>query len=126
MLVPRTEKSGRFTIMFVIFAIDVLLATRTVAGACSLLRTSWDEAWSILEKAMERGTARRVNAPMPRIEIDEHSFPKGYNYMTLIYDLDRSTVEAIAMDTSAAYVRSAKENIPPAEEKGVFTIAFTS
>jgi hypothetical protein len=38
--------------------------------------------------------------------------------MTLIYDLDRSTVEAIAMDTSAAYVRSAKENIPLAEEKG--------
>lgn len=49
---------------------------------------------------------------MPRIEIDEKAFRKEHNYFTLIYDLDRSTVEAIAMDTSAAYVRSAKENIP--------------
>ena len=81
---------------------------------------------------------------MPRIGIDEKAFRKGQNYVTLLYDLDRSTVEAIsdgndtasgnacfsqlskhqlesveaiAMDMSAAFVRSAKENIPLAETK---------
>ncbi len=143
-LVPWAEKSSRFTLMFVRFAIDVLLATQTVEGASSLLRTSWDETWSILKKAVERGKARKVSEPMPRIGIDEKAFRKGHNYLTLIYDLDRSTVEAIsdgndvhagnaafsqlsdvqlegveaiAMDMSAAYVRSAKENIPLAEQK---------
>ncbi len=143
-LVPWAEKNSRFTLMFVRFAIDVLLATQTVAGASSLLRTSWDETWYILEKAVERGKARKKNAPMPRIGIDEKAFRKGHNYITLIYDLDRSTVEAIsdgndihagntafsqlseeqlagveaiAMDMSAAFVKSAKENIPLAEEK---------
>ena len=143
-VVPWAEKSSRFTLMFVRFAIDILLATQTVAGACSLLRTSWDETWSILEKDVERGKAHKVNDPMPRIGIDEKVFRKGHNYITLIYDLDRSTVEAIsdgndihagntafsqlpqeqlsrveaiAMDMSAAYARSAKENIPLAEEK---------
>jgi transposase len=130
--------------MFVRFAIDVLLATQTVAGASSLLRKSWDETWYILEKAVELGKARKLNPPMPRIGIDEKAFRKGHSYITLIYDLDRSTVEAIpdgndihagntafsqlsedqlarahaiAMDMSAAYVKSAKENIPLAEEK---------
>ncbi len=81
---------------------------------------------------------------MPRIGIDEKSFAKGQSYFTLIYDLDRSTVEAIseghdseaadacfsqlsaeqitsieaiAMDMSAAFVKSAKANIPLAKEK---------
>jgi hypothetical protein len=33
---------------------------------------------------------------MPRIGIDEKAFRKGHNYITLIYDLDRSTAEAIS------------------------------
>ncbi|QDV65123.1 hypothetical protein Mal65_42930 [Crateriforma conspicua] len=33
---------------------------------------------------------------MLRIGIDEKTFRKGQNYITLIYDLDRSTVEAIS------------------------------
>jgi hypothetical protein len=52
-----------------------------------------------LEKAVERGKARKLNTPIPRIEIDEKAFRKGYNYITLFYDLDRSTVEAILTAT---------------------------
>ncbi|TWU66841.1 Transposase [Crateriforma conspicua] len=115
------------------------MASRTVKGAQSILRTSWDETWHILEKAVARGKARKTREPMPRIGIDEKAFRKGQNYITLIYDLDRSTVEvisdgndteignacfsqlspqqresveAIAMDMSAAFVKSAKQNIP--------------
>ncbi len=63
--------------MFVRFAIDVLLATQTVEGARSLLRTSWDETWLILEKAVARGKARKVHDPIARIGIDEKAFVKG-------------------------------------------------
>ncbi|PHQ36988.1 ISL3 family transposase [Rhodopirellula bahusiensis] len=141
---PWAEKNSRFTLFFERFSIDVLLATQTVQGAAGILRTSWDETWHILKKAVARGKARKTDAVMPRIGIDEKAFRKGQNYITLIYDLDRSTVEAIsdgndtdagnacfsqlsqaqrdgieaiAMDMSAAYVKSAKENIPLAETK---------
>jgi transposase len=82
--------------MFVRFAIDVLLATQTVAGASSLLRTNWDKTWYLLEKAVERGRTRKLNTPMPRIGIDEKAFRKGHNYITLIYDLERSSAKAIS------------------------------
>jgi len=141
---PWAEKNSRFSLFFERFAINVLLATQTVKGACSILGISWDESWHILKKAVARGKARKQPKSVPRIGIDEKAFRKGQDYITLIYDLDESTVEAIsdgndtaaadacydqlsepqkqsveavAMDMSAAYVKSTKGNIPLAEEK---------
>lgn len=142
--VPWAEKGSRFTILFERFAIDVLLATQTVKGAMSILRTKWDQTWAIVQRAVERGKARKKTKPMPRVGIDEKAFSKGQSYITLLYDLDNSTVEAIsdgndtdsgiaclselsaeqlqsveaiAMDMSAAYVKAAKQVIPLAEHK---------
>ncbi len=137
--VPWAEKSSRFTIMFERLAIDVLKVTQTVTGAMAILRTSWDETWHILTKAVDRGQARKVAEPMPRIGIDEKAFAKGHSYITLLVDIDNSTVEAIAdgndiesakacfskltesqlnaveavaMDMSAAYLAAANSVIP--------------
>ncbi len=142
--VPWAAKHSRFTILFERFAIDVLLATQTVAGAMSILRTTWDQTWQIVLRAVARGQQRKQPLPIPRLGIDEKAFAKGHSYLTLLVDLDRSTVEAIsvgndtasacacfsqlsaaqiasveaiAMDMSAAYVRAAKESLPLAEEK---------
>jgi transposase len=143
-LVPWAEKGSRFTSLFERFAIQVLLATQNVKGAMSILRTKWDQTWSIVERAVARGKARKEAKSLPRLGIDEKAFLKGQNYITLLYDLDNSTVEAIsdgndtnsgiaclsqlsdkqiqsieaiAMDMSAAYVKAAKQVIPLAENK---------
>jgi len=142
--VPWAEKGSRFTILFERFAIDVLQATQTVKGGQSILRISWDQAWNILSRAVGRGQSRKEEKQLPRIGIDEKAFRKGQSYITLLYDLDNSTVEAIAdgndtdsgnacfsqlsadqiasveaiaMDMSAAFVKAAKQSIPLAEEK---------
>jgi transposase len=142
--VPWAQGRSRFTLLFERFAIDVLQATQTVTGAAGLLRTSWDETWHILERAVQRGQARKQPEVMPLIGIDEKAFAKRHNYVTLIYDLQHSTVEAIsdgndteagiacfsqlsseqiagvdavAMDMSAAYVKAATEAIPDAAAK---------
>lgn len=141
---PWAEKHSRFTILFERFAIDLLLATQTVKGAMGVLRLKWDQTWGIITRAVRRGKDRKVAKLLPRLGIDEKAFAKGQSYITLLYDLDHSTVEAvamgndteaanacfselspeqidsveaIAMDMSAAYVRAAKQSIPLAEEK---------
>lgn len=143
-LVPWAEKHSRFTMLFERFAIDMLLATQTVKGAMSILRLKWDQTWAIVERAVARGKDRKVAKLLPRLGIDEKAFSKGQSYVTVLYDLDHSTVEAvsfgndaesavacfselsdeqlqsveaIAMDMSAAYVKGAKQVIPLAEEK---------
>jgi transposase len=142
--VPWAEKGSRFTILFERFAIEVLLATQTVKGAMSILGTKWDQTWGIVERAVARGKARKEATAVPRLGIDEKAFLKGQRYITLLYDLDNSTVEAIsdgndtdsgisclsqlsetqiqsveaiAMDMSAAYVKAAKQVLPLAEHK---------
>jgi transposase len=143
-VVPWAEKSSRFTILFERLAIDILLVTQTVTGAMGILRTSWDETWYFIQRAVRRGQERKETKLLPRIGIDEKAFAKGHDYLTLLYDLDRSTVEAIsdgrdtdsgiaclsqllpeqiasveavAMDMSASYVKAAKQTIPLAELK---------
>lgn len=142
--VSWAEPTSRFTLLFERFAIDLLIATQNIEGARRLLKIGWEQAFNILQRAVERGQRRKAELPIPRIGIDEKSFAKGQSYVTLLYDLDRSTVEAIsegcdaaaadacfsqlsprqlssvksiAMDMSAAMVKSAKANIPLAEEK---------
>jgi transposase len=142
--VPWSERNSRFTLLFEHFAIDLLRATQTVTGAMNILRIKWDQTWGILSRAVRRGKERKGYLPMPRIGIDEKAFSKGQSYITLLYDLDNSTVEAIsdgndtesgiacysqlsddqiasveavAMDMSAAYVKATKQSIPLAEEK---------
>lgn len=142
--VPWAVKGSRFTILFERFAIDVLLATQTVKGAMSILRTGWDQTWNIVERAVRRGKERKQAKALPHVGIDEKAFAKGQSYVTLLFDLQASTVEAIAdgndtasavecysqltdeqlqsieaiaMDMSAAFVKATKETIPLAEEK---------
>lgn len=142
--VPWAEKNSRFTLLFERFAIDVLKRTQNVEGARAILKTGWEQTWNIIKRAVDRGQTRKQERPLPHIGIDEKSFAKGHSYITLLYDLDNSTVEAIsdgkdteaanacfsqlsstqiasveaiAMDMSSAFVRSAHENIPLAETK---------
>jgi len=142
--VPWAGPHSRFTMLFERFAIEVLQMTQTVKGAMTILRLQWDCTWNIIERAVARGKARKEPSPLPRIGIDEKAFAKGQHYVSILYDLDNSTVEAIeeghdteaakacfsqlseeqiqsvqsiAMDMSPAYVRAAKEVIPLAENK---------
>ena len=105
---------------------------------------SLDDNLATLHRAVRRGRERKEAKPLPRIGIDEKAFRKGHDYVTVLYDLDNSTVEAIsdgrdteagvacfsqlsteqtasveavAMDMSSAYVKAAKQVIPLAEEK---------
>ncbi|MEO9595582.1 transposase [Rhodopirellula bahusiensis] len=95
-------------------------------------------------KEVARSKARKTHELLPRIGNDEKAFLDGENYVTLIYALDRITVEAmsdgndtesgnacfrqlssqqresveaIAMDMSAFLVKRAKQNVPPAETR---------
>ncbi len=110
----------------------------------AIARDSWDETWHILTNAVDRGQSRKVATPIPQIGIDEKAFAQGHSYITLLVDIDNSTVEAIAdgndiesakacfskltesqlntveavaMDMSAAYLAAANAVIPLAENK---------
>src|SRR5882724_4557403 len=93
--VPWAQTEARYTVAFERHAIDVLLETDVLGGA-RLLRISWDEAWHIMERAVERGLKAKKQRVIPRLGVDEKAVARRHQYVTLVCDLDRGTVEYIA------------------------------
>lgn len=147
-LLPWAEPKSRFTLLFERMAIDVMLVTH-VKAARQILRISWDEAWHILFRAVQRGLRRKAPRLIEYMGVDEKAIARGQKYFTLVCDLKRGTVEhigdgrdrrsfesylenlspeqiqalvAIAMDMHEAYVQAALAKVPDADRKIVFDL----
>jgi len=94
--IPWSEKSSRFTTRFETHAIEVLQST-DVTKASTILETSWDQAWHIMDKAVKRGLSRKISNP-EIIGIDEKSYGKHHNYVTIVYNLIKPGVEYVSFD----------------------------
>ena len=139
--VPWASKHSRFTVLFEVFAIEVLQAASNVSAVATLLGLSWDSVHTILERAVERGLKRREVDDVTQVGIDEKSFGRGQDYVSLMTDLVGSRVlevvpgrdeesanklwdslpaeqiakiEAVSIDMSQAYENSVHSNAPQA------------
>ena len=117
------EPRSRFTAMFERFGIDVLLRT-DVTGAKKILRISWDEAWHIQQRAVARGLAAKKSRIHSHLGVDEKSFAKRHNYMTLVCDLDEGTVEHVADERTTESLSSYFKGLSPAQLAGIEAIAL--
>jgi transposase len=120
---PWAEERARFTALFERFAIDVLRET-DVTGATRILRITWDEAWHLMERAVERGRARKQRRVVPRIGVDEKAAAKGQTYLTLVCNLDRGTVEHIADDRKQESLDGYFTGLTAKQRKGIEAIAM--
>jgi transposase len=140
--VPWAGPGSRFTLLFERFAIDVIVASKSIKEAAKLLGISWDQVHHIQSRAVERGLARRKLTNIKNVGVDEKSFLKGHKYASLMVDIDgervidvvegrtlesanklwlklpekvRAGIDAVATDMWDAFITSAKENAPNAE-----------
>ena len=144
--VSWAEPGSRFTALFEALAID-WLKQASVSAVAKQMRLTWDEADGIKARAVERGLARRKLEPPRYAGVDETSFQKRHEYVTVASDLERTRVlyvgddrgqealdafwrswtpeqrakvEAVAMDMWEPYVRSTLAHVPDAAGKIVF------
>ena len=94
--VPWGEKHSRFTLMFETFAIDVLQCAGSVKAAAALLGLSWDAAHEIMKRAVECGLEKRNLDGVRYVGIDEKSFGKGQDYISLMTHPKASRVIEVA------------------------------
>jgi len=140
--VPWAEKHSRFTVLFEVFAVQVLQACSNVQRAAALLRLDWDTVHRIMERAVERGLERRSLEEVKYVGMDEKSFRRGQSYISILTDLSQSRVlevsegrdeqaaheawkalpqqqaqqvEAVSVDMWSAYVSAVETHAPQAE-----------
>jgi transposase len=90
--VPWAGPGSRFTWLFERFAIDVILASRSLSQAKELLGLHWDSLQGIINRAVERGLERRELEQLRYLGLDEKSFGKGQSDISLLTDLEGSRV----------------------------------
>jgi transposase len=86
--VPWAPERSRWSLMFESFALRVLQNARSVSRGCELLRLDWSSAQRIMERAVQRGLARRRLEGRRHVGMDEKSFRKCQDYISTLVELD--------------------------------------
>ena len=120
--VPWATPHSRFTMLFERLAI-AWLKEATPTAVARRLGLTWEEANGIVERAVRRGLARRPAPVAPRIGIDEHSYLRGHDYVTMVTDLDRQTVLYVADDRTKHTLVGYFEQLTPQERASIQAIA---
>jgi transposase len=146
--VPWSEPGSRFTALFEALAIS-WMKEAALSAVARLLGLTWDQVAGIQSRAVERGLRRRESIDARRIGIDETSFQKRHEYVTVVADIEspdlrvlyvadhrrkealggyyeqltddaKARLESISMDMWEPYIAVTKEQVPGAEDKICF------
>lgn len=121
--VPWALPRAHVTTAFERWAIAVLQET-DVLGATRLLGISWDQAWSIMERAVARGRQAKRQRVIARLGVDEKAVAKGHTYFTLVCDLQRGTVEYVAEDRTRASLEAFYRGLSRRQLAGIEAVAM--
>ncbi len=142
--VPWAEPGSGFTALYEVLVID-WLHEASIQAVSRQLSLSWNAIDGIMQRAVKRGLARRQVESPKRIGVDETSFRKGHDYVTIVSDgqkvlhvaderkkaslesyydtlsdTQKAEIESISMDMWPAYINATLENIPGADRKIAF------
>ena len=132
---PWAEEQSRFTARFEALVIAWLLEA-SISAVGRQFGLSWGQVAGIQRRAVQRGLARRELEAPPRIGVDETSFQKRHEYVTVVNDLrgrvlyvaDGRTqkaldgffaelgpescarIEQVAMDMAQPYIQSVRKH----------------
>lgn len=98
--VPWAEKNSRFTLE-IERVICMWLKAASIKEVGLMFDLSWDEVAGIQERAVKRGLAKRQKTVSKNIGIDETSYQKRHEYVTVILDKDKNTVIDVLQDRKA-------------------------
>lgn len=117
-VVPWAEERSRFTALFEAFALRMLEET-TLLGLTRLLGISWHEAEGILRRGVARGLARRKAEPVRFYGVDETSFQKRYECVTVVSALERARVLAVGDHRRRSTLETYWQGLSEPEREGV-------
>ena len=144
--VPWAESLSRFTMQFESMVIE-WLKEASISAVSRLMGLSWNAIDGIMQRAVARGLLRRQEEVCAHIGVDETSFRKRHDYVTIVSDQAEGRVlyvgedrrketlegwyrsltpeqlgglESVSMDMWPAYIHATLEQVPGGEEKIAF------
>lgn len=123
LLVPWAEGNARLTAMFEALVIN-WLKEGSISAVAGLLRLSWDEVAGVQQRAVKRGLARRKQQPLEHIGVDETSYQKRHEYVTVILDREHDVVLDVLDDRKAETLEQWLRSRPAAHLASLQTLSM--
>jgi len=97
--IPWAQLGQHHTVLFEKFAIDLLLATKNQTKTAELLRCGFNLVNKIMHNATERGLKKRdLNAVYKQLSLDEKSFKKRHDYITVLSNQEEGIILDVVKD----------------------------
>jgi transposase len=121
--VPWAESKSGFTALYEALVLD-WLKEASIQAVARQLSLSWNAIAGIMQRAVTRGLARRPVASPTRIGVDETSFRKGHEYVTVVTDQKEGHVLHVAEDRKASSLTSYYDTLTDGQKAGLESIAM--
>jgi transposase len=121
--VSWAEKNSRFTLEFESVVL-LWLKEDPISTVAKNFGISWDAVDGIMSRAVARGLERRSIIETKNIGIDETSFQKHHEYVTVILDKENDIVIDILDDRKADTLKSWLKTQQMADFKGIESISM--
>ena len=122
--VAWAEDGSRFTELFEAFAIQVLQAVRSKVQAQWLTALSWDQVDRIMERAVSRGLNRRSLDHLAYVGLDEKSFGKGHDYVSVLHDIAGKRVLDVVPERTREAADALWATVPEAQREAIRACAM--
>lgn len=120
---PWAEPGSRFTALFEALVID-WLKEASISAVARQLRLSWAEVDGVMQRAVTRGLARRKRKPIRRVGVDETSFARRHEYVTVVVDAEQGDVAHVADDRSKESLAGFFRELTPAQRDAIEIVAM--
>lgn len=122
--IPWAGKHARFTLLFEAFAVEVLIACANVQRAATLLGLDWQATHGIMQRAVARGLKQRHTEAVVHVGLDEKSFGRGHDYVSILTDLDGSRVLEVVEERTQEAAEKLWKTLPESQRQQVQAVAL--
>ncbi|HRK10085.1 MAG TPA: ISL3 family transposase [Thauera sp.] len=121
--VPWAEPDSGFTQLFEALVID-WLREASIRAVARQLGLSWGAIDRIMQRAVTRGLARRDVVSPTRLCVDETSFRKRHDYVTVVTDPQTGTVLYVADDRKTGSLVAFYDGLSDAQKAGITAVSM--
>jgi len=101
-----------------------MLQETTISATARLSRLSWDQTAGIMKKAVRRGLERRIASPVKHLSIDEISFQRKHDYVTILCNNEKGTVIDVLNDRKSDTLEMWFKKMPEKWRNSIETITM--
>ena len=121
--VPWADPGSPFTALFEALVID-WLGEASILAVTRLVDLTWDQVDGVMQRAVRRGLARRELRAPSRIGVDETSFKKRHEYVTVVADAGEGVVHHVADGRGKEALAAYYDSFSPTELARIESVAM--